>query len=316
VAAEVYAQISGRPVDGVLYIDPYALEGLVELTGPLQVDELGRPLNAQNTARFLLRDQYVEVPEKAERIDFLDAAARLAFDRLTTGDLPAVGRVSAVLDPVVDQGRLLAYSPDPEIEAVFERLGLAGSFPEAAGGDLFAVVHANAGPNKLDAFLRRAVDYQVEFDPATGTVDAVATVTLHNDAPAGGLPDYVLGNRHGLARGTNRMWLSVYSPLHLETATWDGGALGLEVHHEYGVRSYGAFVEVPPGGTTTVTYRLRGAVESGAYRLVLPVQPLVAGDEVEVDVVTPSGTVLEPSEARRRSEPVGDESLVFRADEP
>lgn len=52
----------------------------------------------------------------------------------------------------------------------------------------------NAGGNKIDLFLRRTLDYAVTWNPTTGVVDGTLTVTLHNDAPAKGLPDSLIGN--------------------------------------------------------------------------------------------------------------------------
>ena len=50
---------------------------------------------------------------------------------------------------------------------------------------MYSMKTANAGANKLDAYLARTVDYDVAFDPETGAVRATARVELTNRAPEG-----------------------------------------------------------------------------------------------------------------------------------
>ena len=69
---------------------------------------------------------------------------------------------------------------------------------------------------------------RVEYNPATGHIDATVSLVLHNGAPASGLPDYVIKDNAGtgLAPGTNEMWLSIYSPLQFGTAMSNGRIIG------------------------------------------------------------------------------------------
>jgi hypothetical protein len=58
VVAELYPQSGGREIDGVISLDVFALEQLVGLVGPLEIDGAPEPLTADNTSQFLLFDQY------------------------------------------------------------------------------------------------------------------------------------------------------------------------------------------------------------------------------------------------------------------
>ena len=203
VTSQVYPQAFGQPVDGVFYMDPYALAGLLSLTGPVTLPDSGVTLDKDNAAQVLLVDQYAS-GESPERLDFLDEATRLTFEKLTSGDLPKPARVTSVMDPVVEQGRMLGFSPNPQVEALFRQLGLDGAFPDRHDGDFLSVTQANAGANKIDAYEKRAITYDASYQPDTGEVSAKLTVTLTNEAPASGLSDLVLANIHGLPRGRTR----------------------------------------------------------------------------------------------------------------
>lgn len=290
VMAELYPQSGGQPVDGVIAIDPAGLAALMEFTGPIEVPQVDMPLTAETAAQFLLRDQYLDL-NRADRLDALEEVARATFDRLTTGDLPAPREIADVLGPVVRDGHLHVYGSDPEQQGLFSDLGIDGALP-AVDGDSLAVVTNNATGNKIDLFLQRTVDYDVRWDPGTGELSATATVTLTNTAPASGLPGYVIGSPESLDRrpppGTNRTYLSIYSPWQLAGAAVDGTPVEMERQVEAGRHSYSVFLDVPPeGGTRTVTLDLRGQVDPGGYELDVSTQPLTNPDQwnLAVEVV-------------------------------
>jgi hypothetical protein len=146
---------------------------------------------------------------------------------------------------------------------------------------LFGV--ANNAPNKIDVYLDRDIQYSVSYDPEDGSVDAVATTTLTNSATTD-LPPVVIGNAHGAPPGTARTYVTLFSPLDLSGLEVDGNAVPVEAHTEQGYRSYSALVEVPPGGSVTLTWHLSGELDTGGYELRHHIQPLVRSPTFELDL--------------------------------
>ncbi|HEX6423409.1 MAG TPA: DUF4012 domain-containing protein [Acidimicrobiales bacterium] len=310
VVTELYPQSGGQPVDGVIAIDPTALAGLLEFTGPVEVPGVVEPLTSENAADFMFADQYVALPDTGQRVDVLETLARTTFDRLTSGDLPSPRTVADTLGPAVRDGHIQLYSADPAQQDLFRRLDADGALPPVAG-DSLAVVNSNAGGNKIDRFLSRDIDYRAEWDPSTGDVDAAVTVTLVNDAPRSGLPDYVIGNALDdggahLPAGTNRTHLSIYTPFALDGAEVDGRSVEIAPEVERDRYAYSLFLDVAPeGGTRTVTLRLRGAIPAGGgYRLDVAAQPLVTPDRLDLTVRSVAGGVV------RSTEPMGVEGAT------
>ena len=296
VITELYPQSGGRPIDGVISVDPTALAALLRFTGPIDVPGLSRPLTEDNAARYLLLDQYIEAPDNETRIDALEVLARRTFERLTTGDLPGPRGLADALGGVVDAGHLHVFSPDPAQRRLLERFRLDGALPPV-DGDFLGVVNNNAAGNKVDIFLAREITYDATWDPATGDVAATATVRLTNRAPGEGLPGYIIGNSLSddgeLAPGTNRTYLSLYSPWNLEGASLDGEPVAIEWQEERGRHAGSVFVDVAADTTRTVTFDLRGRLDPGDdYRLTVTGQPLVQPDRfsLSLDVAGP-GTI-------------------------
>jgi hypothetical protein len=147
----------------------------------------------------------------------------------------------------------MMWTNDQQEQALFDATGLSGRFPPAAGKAQFGITLNNAGPNKMDAYLTHSVTTTERNDPTFGRLLDVS-LTLTNQGPASGLPDYVAANTSGYPVGTDYMYLSVYGPSVAIDTTRDGEPLGAEVAQELQLGVTSAFVDIAPGQSTVVTF--------------------------------------------------------------
>ena len=292
VFEQLYPQAGGQHLDGVIYLDPYALASLLELTGPVSAEGIPFPLTATNAAQFLLHDQYVQFPDVDERRDLLSNALKATFEALTHRSLPTIARAAEVLSPRTRQGRLLFVTNHHEETNFLTSIGLAGIFPKPDGGDFLSVRISNGNPNKIDYYLHQSVDYDVRYDPLTGATSAIATITLRNDAPSSGEPPYVLGNQDtekkradGHPFGSNTLQYILYSPMAATRLSVDGVTEGVEVQRELGYFTNSGSVTIPAGGKRVVKIELSGSLNrSDTYRLRVLPQPLVNDTHMRIAV--------------------------------
>jgi hypothetical protein len=299
---QVYPQTGGPQLDGVINLDVDALAGLLRFTGPVQIPNQGIKVDTNSARDFFLSDQYKRFTDNEQRQQVLDEVVRRVFDKLTHSDLPVPSVVAKTLGPLVDAGHLAAQGVDPSVQHLFERLGVSGAMSPVQG-DYLAITDNNAGGNKTDLFLSRTVKYNARFDPTTGHVTAGLDLDLHNAAPSSGLPDYIIGNSldpesgdPSLPPGTNRTWVSIYSPLALKGATLDGQPLTLTTGTELGRYVYSAFMDIPSNGDRKVHLDLEGNIAGPNYRLDIDHQPLVIPDQVNVAVALTGPYKLHPGD--------------------
>jgi hypothetical protein len=287
--------LAGRgEVDGTISIDPLAVAALLDVVGPVNVPSWPVAISSRNAPSVLLHEQYVALGEVA-RENFLGEVIGAVWLRATTGDLPSPAALARALGPAVRSRHIQLHSRRPAEQAALERLGAAGAI-RYSGGDHLALVTDNASQSKIDWFLHRAVDYRVRYDPVSGSSDATATVTLTNDAPASGLPAYVLGG--GVAPpGVSRQILQLYTPLDLVSVTVEGRpppAPSLRSLGRTGNWAHELDVAVPPKSTMTIELRLKGNLSdrSGRWTLDVGRQSAVRPDDISVTLEVAGGGEL------------------------
>jgi hypothetical protein len=289
---QLYPQSGGEEIDGVFAVDPTAFAAFLEITGPIEVPGYPQPLTAEDAERILLHEQYLEFPRQLteEREQFLADAAEVLFDELTSGELPGPRDISAEVGPAVEGRHLMLWSRHRAEQALFERMGADGSI-RREGTDSFGVTGQNFGGNKIDWFLRRAVTYDLTWDPGTGEVTGNVEVTLTNEAPDTGLPPSVIGwggdevrGQTPIVDGENLMMLSLYSGFGLTDLTLDGEPLGQRgTGPESGHQATSAFVSVSSGQTRTVRAEVAGTIgPSSRYRVAPVRQATVVPDDLTV----------------------------------
>jgi hypothetical protein len=286
VLAEMWEQ-TGRPhLDGVVRMDPASLARLLAFTGPVSVSGRAAPLTAETLESFLLVDQYRELGSgrsQAARREVLDEVARAAFERLETANLPKPRTLFDIFGPVAREGHLDVALFDPAGEAVIRKAGLDGRFePPAVDG--LAVTTVNGLGNKIDSFLERTISYRGRVDD--GRLDGQLEVTLRNTAPASGLPDYVIGSFTSPAppKGTNRSSVLVYAAAPAESAEIDGSEVPVTSTLAGGWYVHELAVDIPAGGSATISMHLVGDLPEGAYRLVVEPGGGTKPDTVDVDL--------------------------------
>ena len=121
IAADVYTQGTGTPIDGVVLMDPVVVAQLLRYTGPVFLPSADREVGPDEALNYLLRDQYtVDVPDE-QRADDLALAASQAFVGLLDGALPDPIELARDLGPLTGDRRLLVWSAAPEEQQMIER---------------------------------------------------------------------------------------------------------------------------------------------------------------------------------------------------
>ena len=267
-------------VDGIITIDPYALAGMLELTGPIQVDGRPEPLTADNVVDFLLREQYLEFTDNRDaRQDVLNVLAGQAFEALFSIEIPGPERLGAIFGPVARADRLSMVTTSDLENAFLDRILLSADLPDVGSSvEMLGIYSQTATASKLDAYATRTISYDVTVDPATGQITSDLEIVDRNDAPADA-DTFVLGRNpiNGpdgtqVELGDNYLALGLYTRAEVTAFDADTATTLSEPRAAYSYTRHQLIYEVPLGGSTTVSATLATTLEPGRYDLFVPAQ--------------------------------------------
>jgi len=157
-----------QPVDGVIALDLYAVQMLVEAVGPLQVAGFTEPVTGKNVLR-LIRQAWEPDPGQAtgewwrQRKDFMGTVAQAMLDRALDdpGSLN-LRQAAMALERALREKHLLVYLHDPQMARFLADHGWDGAMSRA-GGDFLVVVDSNVGFNKVNPLIEEQIAYHVRL---------------------------------------------------------------------------------------------------------------------------------------------------------
>lgn len=294
--SQMYEQVTGRAVDGVIVIDPAGIASLLAITGPIRLDAIDRRINAKNAEEFLQLGQY-EFEENV-REDLLETVIEQTIDNALGGDLPPPQRMLPLLADAALHGHISVWAVRPEEEELLELVGIDAALPVVTddGVDAFAVSSMNASGNKIETFLERTIDYRPTVDERSGHVTAQLRVEITNTAPTSGYSDYVIGNilddPANFPVGSNRMLTTVHTRLAVLSARLDDQPLSVDTLPELGYNAWTVDLTIPSGQTSVLELQLEGNIGPGAYHLVYRPQPLPNVDRLDLQARRTDGRTI------------------------
>lgn len=306
----LYAQDAGETVDGVVTVDLRAVELLVGAIGPLEVKGADVPVTGENLVEQITKfwDQPLETGDTIEsagqqewwkqRKDFMPTLAQAALNRVRRGRFNPLELAAATLS-ALDERAIQVWLVDPEAGAMLASHGWDGSLQPQEGADLLALVDTNMGYNKVDAVLRRSIDYTVTWPDGPGE-PALAEAAITYVHPLQ-VPDYVCDQRPHYGENYEDMtrrcyfdYVRLYVPAGSELISLEGVAPESinTGPGENGTQVFAGFFEMLPGTEHTVRFRyhLPRHITPEAYALYVRRQSGVGPLPLSADV---DGRMLE-----------------------
>jgi hypothetical protein len=324
---QLWEEVHGERVDGVISVDPFALQALLEVAGPIEVE--GRSVDADTVVPYVTNEAYEELGHGSERQEIIGEVAAAALEAyLHAPDVDALTEAMEPLREVAAGGHLLLYSTDPEIQRAFRLAGIDGGFPEPSG-DVFGVAVNDGSATKIDFYAQRSIDYEARL-LRHGRVSSRLGVTIDNGAPTEGRSRHIIGpNVAGLNPGEMRLLASVFCGPTCQVKERPGdGEDPPRFSREQGFVFLDSWVRIPGGERTTLNYAWvtsdgwEAEEDVITYRLQYDDQVTVQPTRVSIRVHVPEGfePIGLPEGARVQDEVIvwerggerGDVELVVR----
>jgi len=279
----------GPSVDGVIAMDFAALEGLLDVLGPVSIDDYGVTVTAANvTEETLIRTRSLVRPGENKHAFAVAVASRVIDGTLSAGR-EEWAPLLETLDRLATQKHIAVYSAEPSLRQRLRELGWSGEVLKARG-DYLQVVEASVHSTKLNLVVDQRAELDVRLD---GDGDARNSVTLHYENrlsrwAEGRDPDLTYDL---MLSGLYGDYVRLLAPAgsDLEGVTLNGREVGAEaVGAESGKASFGRYLALPNGAWASLgfLYEVPAAVilTGGVYEYRLLVQKQAGASAMPLDV--------------------------------
>lgn len=262
----------GRHVDGVVALDPIAMQDLMPQIGSFTTPGYG-VVDAGNLAHKVLIDSYTLFTDRTLRHDYNQALMNEMLHRILGGG-HMIGKFKALSD-AAKAGHVQVLMDDPGLQEQVVKADALRVLPPPVG-DVVGVYTANTNASKTDVWQKRTVDQKVTVN-ADGSVDVVRTVTVTNAAPPYAGPGADIGTGYTTRVMQPRITDYFNGSAKIRSIRVNGQRAGWLKFRERGllVASVNP-VRLNPGQKAVVVMRYRlpaGTAAGGTYRLAVAAQP-------------------------------------------
>ncbi|OGI15486.1 MAG: hypothetical protein A2Z52_00760 [Candidatus Moranbacteria bacterium RBG_19FT_COMBO_42_6] len=202
-AAWFYEKTGGPTVDGVVAMTPTVMQKLLEITGPIEMDEYGVTVDKDN---FVEKIQYeVEIDYEKELNQPKQILADLApkiLDRIFNAkNFSDISRTMNVLVESLNEKQILIYSKNYEIEKKLAQEGWSGEIMDT-DKDYLSVINSNINGFKTDGVIDEKIEHKAEIQKDGAVIDTVTITRQHT----GGKSEFDWWNK------VNADYMRVYVP--------------------------------------------------------------------------------------------------------
>lgn len=199
----MYEEASSSSVDGVIAINASVLENLLQIIGPVDMEEYGVTITADNI--FSVLQEEVELnydkEENTPKAIIADLVPKV-LEKLLSGTEKQPALMSSMAK-MLNTKQIQIYSDEAETQKKLNDFGWSGKIA-SYDKDYLSVVSTNIAGGKTDKDIYQAIDHQVEIRP-NGEMIATVKITRSNQG--------VSDNPFAGIDGGNVSYIRVYTPL-------------------------------------------------------------------------------------------------------
>ena len=301
-ALRLYSLESGdTDIDGVIALNTYAIDRLLQVTGPIEVPDYGVTVPPGATTLISLYMTRAVPTPTGDRKAFLSALADVLLDRLYSLPQAQWPSLYEAFSEISDQRDLQAWFKDPPAQALVAGSAVGGSVRQDAG-DYVYVVEANVAPtSKYNLVVQRRDALAVAIAPNGDATSALRLDWQDNAMDPGPINEF-LRSYSTSSVGIYGAYVRVYTPAPSELISTNGMASDPisaveSTTQEAGRNVFGNYLLIPPGAADlSYNWVTPGVATEGGgewtYTLTIQKQSGLTPMPLSVTVTLPSGATI------------------------
>jgi hypothetical protein len=199
-----FEKTGGPTVDGVITMTPDVMKNLLEITGPIEMEEYGLIVDKDNFVEKVqneVEDNYDKELNQPKKI-LADLAPKILDKIFNARSASEMTKTVGVLEKSLNEKQILLYSANFKIEKEISEQGWSGEMLKTQK-DYLSVINSNINGYKTDGVIDEKIEHQAEIQADGSITDTIIITRKHN----GGNEAYEWFNK------VNADYMRVYVPL-------------------------------------------------------------------------------------------------------
>lgn len=273
-AMDSYKKATGINLDGIIAMDPTAMSYILEVIGPVRVEQFNETVDSKNLLDKILKySPYVRerISGKPLHKQFLSETAKEIQKKLFSfNTYTRRNELSKQVLKSLDEKHMLIYLKDSKFQKTLASHNWAGHLRETSG-DYLSVMDYNAGINKVNIFIDREIRYKADIHEDGKVISSIITKYHYNTSKTA-FKKY--GRLYGKKRGVYRNIQSIYLPQNISLLSSKYYDEPLAKSLENGKTVFKSMFTLFPGEKRSfeVKYEIP-AIQKGEYSLIVQKQP-------------------------------------------
>ena len=279
-----------KDFDGVIAVNADVLNHILELTGPIQIPGYSTTFTSRDASiklEDIVEKRYLANPEldSRNRKVILKKMASVIIEKLSS--LKNISRLAKFAQEELRDKNIMLYFKDSNLQDLVQSVHWDGSVAQNWGKDYIMLVDANMGALKSDYYIRRSIDYEVDFTQEK----PIATIKYlyRHTAPYGNwrTSDYHSYLRLYVPKGSNLIERKMVSyPL---------------IDEDFGKTYFGFIVHVLINRETEalIKYELPDYITPDNYQLLIQKQSGINSIPVTIRLKTADGEIVQQGELKK-----------------
>ncbi len=182
-SALIYNLETGLRPDAVIAIDLQVLRELLKISGPIKLPSYNQTVTSENVGSFIqntIKDNFF--PGSTQKRDILNSVFTQILQRIEKDPKFHVAVVQKIPELLENKNILLGFS-DSSIQRIFTANNYAGSIHDARNkdskkiDDFLYINEANIGANKVNASIKRSIQYKAIIGQSNLNSQAILSIT-------------------------------------------------------------------------------------------------------------------------------------------
>lgn len=291
---EYFYRLAGgyQKFNGVVAVNAFVFDHLLDITGPIQLPGYGDTFSSadgslkleERVERAYLADDISAEAKQARKNIMKNLATVMAGKLATVENIPKVFGLG--LEELREKNVMLNFT-DENLQTIVKNVKWDGSVDTTWDGDYLMLVDANMGALKTDYYVKRSLDYTVDFTgekPMAHLIYTYANTATHGDWRTSDYHTYLRVYVPSGSTLVNRKLVSY--PLTDEA---------------FNKTFFGVFVDTLINGQTPgeITYELPATITPDNYKLMIQKQSGVGTIPVKITVKTKDGEETQTADLKK-----------------